>query len=186
MFITIISVGKESARLQNIVDPFSSAVDTRAVKHQASRSAGLWLKEPPPQPQLRISLQFLGNRQFRVKRNRGSCRRRDNCKHGANVQDAGIRSSSGALFPPHFYLLALFWHTANWASVLGCVGAHLRIYPCWNPILMCPSMLRAEEVAETGGIMASKPNSHRRDRSCNHSKSGQRVRMQSWSSGGQR
>lgn len=139
----------------------------------------------PPPPQLRISLQFLRNRQFRAKTNRGSCRRGDNSKHGANVQDAGIRSSSGALFPPHFYLLALFRRAANWASALGCVGAHLRIYPSPNPILMYPSMLGAGEVTETGGIMASKPNSPSGDRSCNHSKSRQRVRMQSWSSGGQ-
>lgn len=167
--------------------PLLLPADTRALKHQAMRSAGLWQNPPPPRHRsfVYLSRQFLGNRQFRVKRNRGSCRRGDNSKHGATVQDAGIRSSSGALLPPHFNL-ALFWRAANWASALGCVGAHLRIYPSPNPILMYPSVIGAEEVTETGGIMASKPNSHSRDRSCNHSKSGQRVRMQSWSSGGQR
>lgn len=102
---------------------------------------------------------------------------------GANVQDAGIKSSSGALFPPHFYLLALFWRAANWASALQlrCRSFKNISFHKSNSDVPKRAWGGAEEVTETNGsIMESKPNSHSRDRSRNHSKSGQRVRMQSW------
>lgn len=154
LFRTMISAGKESARVYRTWwTPSPPKWIQETLKHQATEERWPVAEppHPPPQPplppppsppwQLGISLQFLGNRQFRVKRNRGSCGHGDNSKHGANVQDAGLRAALGHCSHHTFISLLCSDGLLTEPRRCSCVAAHLRIYPSTNPILMYPSVL---------------------------------------------
>lgn len=119
------------------MDPFASEVDTRNTQTSSNRGTlACGRKTPPPPPSpchhhhhpyprshpRHGSLVYLssswGTDSLEWKGTEVPAATEITPNTGANVQDAGIKSSSGALFPPHFYLLALFWRAANWASAL--------------------------------------------------------------------